>query len=144
MDLLAKELGMDPARFRLNNILKDGDENALGVPMRDVQARKTLEAALKAAGWGRRKSRPHYGRGIAMYERFTGAGPSWIVLTAETDGSFTLLTVSGDQGTGLRTVLCQTVAAEMGVPTERVRVVTPLTSTSASAAAAPPISAGTP
>ena len=42
-------------------------------------------------------------------------------LTAEADGTLTVFTVAGDQGTGLQTVLCQTVAAEMQVPYENVR-----------------------
>ncbi len=123
MDLLAQELKMDPAEFRLKNMLGEGEENAIGRRMEGVKARETLQAALNAAGWWKRKPKPNLGRGIGMYERFTGAGPSWIGLTAETDGTLTLLTVSGDQGTGLRTVLCQAVAAEMRVPIERVRVV---------------------
>jgi carbon-monoxide dehydrogenase large subunit len=122
MDLVAQELGMDPAEFRLKNIIGEGEENALGIRLQGVKARETLLAALDAAGWKKPKPGLHYGRGIAMYERFTGAGPGWVILTAELDGTFTLLTVSGDQGTGLRTVLCQTVAAEMSVPVERVRV----------------------
>ena len=32
-----------------------------------------------------------------------------------------VLTVAGDQGTGLQTILCQTVAAEMEVPYDAVR-----------------------
>lgn len=122
MDLLAKELGMDPAEFRLKNLIHEGEENALGVRLEGVKATETLQAALDAAGWKKRKPGPNYGRGIAMYERFTGAGQSWIILTAEADGTFTVLTVSGDQGTGLRTILCQTVAQEMGVPIQNVRV----------------------
>lgn len=123
MDLLARELGMDAAVFRLKNILADGEENALGVRMEGVKARATLQAALAAAGWKRPKPGPNFGRGIAMYERFTGAGPSFVILNAETDGSFSVLTVSSDQGTGLRTVLCQTVAEEMRVPIRSVRAV---------------------
>jgi CO/xanthine dehydrogenase Mo-binding subunit len=42
-------------------------------------------------------------------------------LTAEPDGTFTVFTVAGDQGTGLQTVLCQTVANEMEVPYDKVR-----------------------
>jgi xanthine dehydrogenase molybdenum-binding subunit len=42
-------------------------------------------------------------------------------LTAEADGTITVFTVAGDQGTGLQTILCQSVAAEMEVPYERVR-----------------------
>jgi CO/xanthine dehydrogenase Mo-binding subunit len=121
MDLIAKELGMDPAEFRMKNLVGEGDENALGKRWRGVKARETLQAALDAAGWKKPKPGPHYGRGLAMYERGTGAGKSWLVLTAERDGTFTVFTVSGDQGTGLRTVLCQTVAAEMDVPVDRVR-----------------------
>jgi CO/xanthine dehydrogenase Mo-binding subunit len=56
-----------------------------------------------------------------MYERGTGAGKVWVNLTAELDGTLTVFTVAGDQGTGLQTVLCQTVAAEMGVPYDHVR-----------------------
>jgi CO/xanthine dehydrogenase Mo-binding subunit len=123
MDMCARELKMDPAEFRLRNIIGEGEENALGLKLRGVKARETLQAALTAAGWKRPKPGPNYGRGIAMYERFTGAGPSWVTVTAEPDGNFTALTVSGDQGTGLRTILCQAVAQEMAVPIERVRVV---------------------
>ncbi|HWP60953.1 MAG TPA: xanthine dehydrogenase family protein molybdopterin-binding subunit [Candidatus Acidoferrales bacterium] len=121
MDLIAKELKMDPAEFRLKNIIGEGEENALGRSWRGVKARETLQAALAAAGWKKPKRGPYVGRGVAMYERGTGSGKAWIVLTAEADGSLTVFTVSGDQGTGLRTVLCQTVAAEMGVPVEKVR-----------------------
>jgi CO/xanthine dehydrogenase Mo-binding subunit len=123
IDLIARELGMDPGEFRLKNIIGEGEKNAIGERLQGVKARETLRAALDAAGWERPKPSPNYGRGIAMYERFTGAGPSWIILSAERDGTFTILTVSGDQGTGLRTVLCQTVAQEMGVPVHQVRVV---------------------
>jgi CO/xanthine dehydrogenase Mo-binding subunit len=123
MDLLARDLGMDPAEFRLKNILADGEENALGVRMEGVKARATLQAALDAAGWKRPKPGPNFGRGIGMYERFTGAGPSFVILNAETDGSFSVMTVISDQGTGLRTVLCQTVAEEMRVPIRIVRAV---------------------
>jgi len=111
MDLLAQELKMDPGEFRLKNMLGEGEENAIGRQMEGVKARETLQAALDAAGWRKRKGKPNFGYGIGMYERFTGAGPSWIGLTAETDGTLTLL-------------LCQAVAAEMSVPIERVRVVT--------------------
>jgi CO/xanthine dehydrogenase Mo-binding subunit len=121
MDLIAKKLGMDPAEFRLKNIIGEGEENALGKSWRGVKARETLQAALDAAGWKKPKPGANCGRGIAMYERGTGAGKVGIVVSAERDGSFTVFTVSGDQGTGLRTVLCQTAAAEMGVPVDQVR-----------------------
>ncbi len=119
MDLIARELKMDPARFRMINLVGEGEENALGKSWGGVKAKETLQAALKAARWKSPK-RVNVGRGVAMYERGTGAGKAWVQLTAEPEGTFTVFTVAGDQGTGLQTILCQTVAAEMGVPYEKV------------------------
>ena len=121
MDLIARELGMDPAEFRMKNLIGEGEENALGRKMTGVKARETLKAALDAAGWKKPKPGPNFGRGVAMYERATGAGKGWILVTAELDGTFTIFTVSGDQGTGLRTIMCQTLASEMDVPYDHVR-----------------------
>jgi CO/xanthine dehydrogenase Mo-binding subunit len=121
VDLVARELKMDPAKFRMINLVGEGEENALGKSWSGVKAKETLQAALDAAGWKTKKPSPNFGRGVAMYERGTGAGKAWVVLTAEADGSITVFTVAGDQGTGLQTILCQTVAAEMEVPYERVR-----------------------
>ncbi len=120
MDMIAKELKMDPAKFRMINLVGEGEENSLGKSWIGVKAKETLKAALDAAGWKSPK-RPNVGRGVAMYERGTGAGKVWVNLTAEADGTFTVFTVAGDQGTGLQTVLCQTVSNEMQVPYENVR-----------------------
>jgi len=120
MDLIAEELKMDPAKFRMMNLIGEVEVNALGKTWSGVKAKETLKAALDAAGWKSPK-RANVGRGVAMYERGTGAGKVWVNLTAEADGTLTVFTVAGDQGTGLQTVLCQTVAAEMQVPYEQVR-----------------------
>ncbi|HUF43644.1 MAG TPA: xanthine dehydrogenase family protein molybdopterin-binding subunit [Verrucomicrobiae bacterium] len=120
MDLIARELKMDPAKFRLINLVGEGEENALGKSWNGVKAKETLQAALKASQW-RSPKRANVGRGVAMYERGTGAGKAWVNLTAELEGTITVFTVAGDQGTGLQTILCQSVAAEMEVPYERVR-----------------------
>ncbi len=120
MDLIARELKMDPAKFRMINLVGEGEENALGKSWSGVKAKETLQSALREAGWKDPK-RANVGRGLAMYERGTGAGKVWVNLTAEVDGTLTVFTVAGDQGTGLQTVLCQTVAAEMQVPYESVR-----------------------
>ncbi|MDO8700093.1 MAG: xanthine dehydrogenase family protein molybdopterin-binding subunit, partial [Deltaproteobacteria bacterium] len=120
MDLVARELKMDPAKFRMINLVGEGEENALGKTWGGVKAKETLQAALNVAGW-RTPKRANFGRGVAMYERGTGAGKAWVNLTAELDGTITVFTVAGDQGTGLQTILCQTTAAEMGLPYEHVR-----------------------
>jgi len=146
-DLLAHELGMDPAEFRLRNMLNEGEVDAIGVTVRNMKAREVLEAALEAANWESQdpaaKPRPvpatpapdssarrrrgergtaTRGRGIAMFGRAIGGGPAGSVLTVETDGSLSVLSPTVDVGPGTHTIVRQMVAEEMGVPLDRVRV----------------------
>jgi CO/xanthine dehydrogenase Mo-binding subunit len=122
-DIIAQELGMDPAEFRLRNFLGEGEEDAVGHRLRNVRFRQVLQAALDAAQWKRSKSRPNYGRGIALSGRHISGGDTGLVLTAERDGSFTVLSPTIDQGSGTHTILRQLVAEQMMVPIEQVRVV---------------------
>jgi carbon-monoxide dehydrogenase large subunit len=121
-DLLAKELGMEPAEFRLKNLIGDGEEDAVGQRLHDVRFREVFEAALEAADW--KKPKPaHVGRGIALTARHISGGDTGLVLTAEADGGFTVLSPTVDQGSGTHTILRQLVAEEMRVPVDHVRVV---------------------
>jgi putative selenate reductase molybdopterin-binding subunit len=122
MDLIAQELGMDPGEFRLMNMLHEDDEDAVGRRLRGVRAREVLAAALKAGGWETPKPGPGYGRGIGVFGRQIGGGAGGAVVTAEADGTFTVVSPTVDVGTGTHTIVQQIVAAEMGVPVERVRV----------------------
>jgi CO/xanthine dehydrogenase Mo-binding subunit len=121
-DILARELGMDPAEFRLRNLIGEGEEDAIGQRLRSVRFREVLEAALDAAGWKQPKPRRNYGRGIALYGRHIGGGDTGVILAAESDGSFTVISPTFDQGAGTHTILRQLVAEEMRVPVEQVRV----------------------
>jgi CO/xanthine dehydrogenase Mo-binding subunit len=122
-DLIAKELGIDPAEFRLKNLLGEGEEDAVGHRLHDVRFREVLEGALEAAKWRRPKDRAHAGRGISLSARHISGGDTGLVLTAEVDGSFTVLSPTIDQGSGTHTILRQLVAEQMNVPVEIVRVV---------------------
>ncbi len=122
MDMIAKELDMDPAEFRLQNIIGEGEEDATGQALRSVQFREVLQAALDKARWKEYKPRPNRGRGIGLFGRHTGAGDSGIVLIAELDGTFTVISPTFDQGAGTHTILQQLVAEEMKVPVNSVRV----------------------
>src|SRR5947209_5184194 len=80
LDMVARELGLDPLEFRLRNVLDEGDEAPFGERWRDVAGRRTLAAAARAAGWDAPKP-PGVGRGIGMYERRPGGGRSNATLT---------------------------------------------------------------
>lgn len=143
-DLIAKELGLDPVEFRMRNILSEGEEDAVGNKLRGFKAREVLQAALKAVGWreGRlaealeagggddhpgpfESLREHptlRGRGVALFGRQIGGGAGGAILTAEADGTYTVISPTFDVGTGTHTIVRQMVAKEMGVPLDRVHV----------------------
>jgi len=118
-DILAKELGMDPAEFRLKNFLGEGEADAVGHELHHVRFREVLQGALDAAGW-RKAKKPNHGRGIALSGRHISGGDTGAVLSAGADG-FTILSPSIDQGSGTHTILRQLVADHMKVSIEQVR-----------------------
>jgi CO/xanthine dehydrogenase Mo-binding subunit len=122
MDMIARELGIDPLEFRLRNVLIDGDESPMGERWQHIRCRETLMAAAEAAAWTSPKP-PNVGRGIGMYERATGAfGTSGATLTVDADSTLTLVTGAADTGTGSFTVLGQMVAEELQAPLGEVVV----------------------
>ena len=52
-DIIAKELKMDPAEFRMKNFLGEGETDAVGQRLKDVRFREVLQGALDAAGWNK-------------------------------------------------------------------------------------------
>lgn len=121
-DLLAREVGIDPAEFRRMNLMSPGEEDAVGRPLRLVNVQPVLEAALETGRWGQPKDRPGHGRGVAIFGRQIGGGVAGAVLTAEADGTFTVVSPTVDIGTGTHTIEQQIVASELKVPLSHVRV----------------------
>jgi CO/xanthine dehydrogenase Mo-binding subunit len=121
MDMIAKELGLDPAEFRRRNLLTDGDRLANGHHLEHVRAKETLEAALKASDWSREKG-PWIGRGVAMTHRHIGVGFTNAHVRLETKGTVTLVIGLPDTGTGAHLVLRQVVAEVLGLSLDEVQV----------------------
>jgi CO/xanthine dehydrogenase Mo-binding subunit len=121
-DIIAKELKIDPAEFRMKNFLKEGETDAVGQALQDVRFREVLQGALDAAGWKKPKKRNH-GRGIALSGRHISGGDTGVILSAEGDGSYLIISPSIDQGSGTHTILRQLVADQMKVSFDQVRVV---------------------
>ena len=121
MDMIAAELGLDPAELRRRNLLKDGDHLANGHHLEHVRAQETLEAALEASHWSAPKG-PFIGRGVAMTHRHIGVGFTNARVRLETDGTVNLLIGLPDTGTGAHLVLRQIVAEVLGLAIEDVNV----------------------
>jgi CO/xanthine dehydrogenase Mo-binding subunit len=60
MDLIARELGLDPVDFRMKNLLHEGEAAPLGQKWEHIRARETLERAVEASSWGQPKPSPTY------------------------------------------------------------------------------------
>jgi carbon-monoxide dehydrogenase large subunit len=122
-DIIARELRMDPAEFRLRNLIGEGGEDAVGQRLRSVRFREVLQAALDTVGWKKSKPRPGCGQGIALFGRHIGGDDTGIILSAEPDATLTVTSPTLDQGAGTHTILRQLVAEEMQVPVQQVRVI---------------------
>jgi len=124
MDMIAKELELDPLEFRLKNVLQEGDKAPNGHQWHEIKAEQTLRAAAKAIGWGSRKPGRHVGRGLALFHHPTGVGTSSATINVEADGKVTVYSPTFDHGTGIHTIVCQIVAEELTLAPEQIRVVT--------------------
>ncbi len=153
MDIIARELGLDPLELRLKNALRDGDQFATGETVHDMHYERLLEDAAQAIDWRERESEkvravrsagveaarhslipslPHKARGRAITCVIKGTvTPSTSTAAAKLneDGSLSVLTSSVEMGQGAKTVLGQLAADEAGLPLERVLVSEPDTDT---------------
>ena len=147
VDRIAEDLGIDPLDFRLkNHVGPEGQPGERvtplhevvdtqpvegGVPFSSNGLRECLERGASAIGWRERRRDPpgdgsaiRRGMGMSMFVYRGGPGGRSIArMRLEDDGSVTLTTGIMDVGEGSLTVLAQVAAETLGVPYDRVRVV---------------------
>lgn len=121
MDIIAGELGMDPVAFRMKNLLDDGEPTPFGQKLKGIVVKETLKKALDTAGWIKPKGR-NIGRGVAVYERPSGAGKSGAAITIEAGGDVNVDLGVPDVGPGIHTVVQQIVSEVLDVPMACVHV----------------------
>src|SRR5262245_61333275 len=121
IDCVARQLGLDPLDFRLQNLIAEGHETPVGTRYQGMRAKETLEAAVAAAGYRTPKA-PHVGRGVAMGERPPAGGESHAAVTLNADGSVIVQTSIFEPGTGTYTILRQIVAEELHLPLSSIQV----------------------
>ncbi|MGH7928027.1 MAG: xanthine dehydrogenase family protein molybdopterin-binding subunit, partial [Candidatus Binatia bacterium] len=121
IDIIARELGMDPVDFRMKNLLNAGDATPFGQKLQGIVVRETLKQALDVSGWKKPKAR-NTGRGLAVYERPSGAGKSGATITIDSDGGVVVNLGVPDVGPGIHTVVQQIVSEVLDLPRERVKI----------------------
>src|SRR6476646_9992126 len=142
MDMLARELKMDPADVRRKNFIKPDKfpfATQMGAVYDSGDYEKALVLALKAAGWDRLKAERDAARaqgrlvglGLSMYVEVCGLGPSSALptggwehsqVTIERDGRISASTGASPHGQGNETTFAQMLADQFGVPFEHVTI----------------------
>ena len=142
MDMLARELGMDPADVRRRNCIPPDRfpfRTETGAVYDSGNYAGALDRALEAAGWEQLKSERDAARaggrivglGLSMYVEVCGMGPSRSVwaggwehaqVTVERDGRISATTGASPHGQGNETTFAQMLADQFGVPMDHVTI----------------------
>jgi carbon-monoxide dehydrogenase large subunit len=142
MDMLARELNMDPAEVRRKNFIPKDQfpfTTQMGAIYDSGDYEKALDRALKNANWTELKKERDaakaqgrlVGLGLAMYVEVCGIGPSASLptggwehsqVTIERDGRISATTGASPHGQGNETTFAQMLADQFGVPLEHVTI----------------------
>ena len=137
MDKLAKKIGKDPFELRKQNALELNDETITGQKLnQSFGLRKVIDEAFEKSGWAekRKKYGFHNGEGdkrkgigvsTIFYGVGLGAGGKYIARAGAyvevfVDGTVSFAVGTTEMGQGMRTVLSQICAEEIGVSLEDI------------------------
>src|SRR5438093_6413905 len=146
IDLVARDLGLDPAEARRRNLVRPGDlpyTSATGNVFDSGSYQAALARLLEVAGYARlrreqaaaRAEGRHVGLGLACFVELTGPGAQFYgvggapisgqegtTLRLEPGGAITALVGVTNQGQGTHTALAQIIADVLDVPLDDVAV----------------------
>jgi aerobic carbon-monoxide dehydrogenase large subunit len=135
LDMLAAELGIDPAEIRRRNFIPPEAfpyRTPTGASYDSGDPGRALDIALRAAGYPRLRQEQaaragrgetwQLGIGISSYVEVTGWGSEFASVEAGDQGTFMVLTGTSPQGQGHETAWAQIVADTLGVPFDAVTV----------------------
>jgi len=138
MDLVARELGLDPAEVRRRNLIPPDafpHTTASGASYDSGDYGAALDMVLRLAGYEELRAEQAkrraagdplaLGIGVSTYVEVTGAipTPEFASVEVHMDGSVTAVTGTVPHGQGHETAFAQIVSATLGVPMEAVKVV---------------------
>jgi CO/xanthine dehydrogenase Mo-binding subunit len=129
MDLIARDLGIDPLDLRERNAIRPGEVDITGQPWHGTDGVELLARLRKFSaydttlpkrdGIGARGG----GFGIALGVRHVGRGRASMLLRVVEGGRVELRTGVSDQGGGAHTLFQRIVATELALPLDSVAVV---------------------
>lgn len=134
MDILAREIGIDPADMRLRNALEPNSRTANDLRVTSYGYPECIRKVVERSGWNEKKGKLPYGKGIGIAGSHYVSGAanaiirskmphSNVMLKLDIDGGVTIYTGTAEIGQGSDTIQVQIVAEELGIGLERVRIV---------------------
>lgn len=136
MDLLAAELGMEPAELRRRNLIPPDAfpyRTAAGTTYDTGDYELALDEALRLAGYEdlrreqaerrARGDRVQLGIGLSTYVEMSGYASEFGGVEVDADGTVTVLTGTSPHGQGHETAFAQIASGILGVPFEEVHVI---------------------
>lgn len=148
VEAAAKTIGMDPVEFRRKNFHPDDSypaKSALGIPFENLSHEESMTKlvdamdyeALKADRDAKRKEGIYRGIGFASFievtnpsAAFYGVGGARIsaqdgaTMRLDAKGNVYVATGATEQGQGMEAVISQVAATAVGVPPERLKIIT--------------------
>ena len=121
MDLVAKQLGIDPVTFRNLNLMQAGEQSPTGQVITRIEAKQTLQSVVDASGYYKRKAK-NVGRGIAVTQWIPNGGEGYVFIEIDQDSHVTISSPCLDQGSGTYTIMCEIVAEELKIPLHLIHV----------------------
>jgi CO/xanthine dehydrogenase Mo-binding subunit len=121
IDMIAREMGIDPLEFRRRNAMREGDTDIDGRPHHDANGLRVLEAFREHVDWNRKRE-PGRGHGIAFTARHIGGGKTSLRLGLLPGGIVDVRTGCTEVGVGMLTMTQRVVAQVLEIDPSRVRV----------------------
>ncbi len=122
MDEMARELGLDPLQFRLQNAIETGDPMPDGTPWPSVGLKACLERISAHPLWQNRQSvTDHRGIGLSIGGWPGAMVPAAAVCRADSDGTIYIQIGSVDIS-GSNTGLAVLAAETLGVSVEKIKI----------------------
>jgi len=118
IDLVAREIGIDPIEFRLKNAAKEGTKAAYGPVFGPVGLVESLEAIRDHPNY-KAKLGPNQGRGIASGFWFNIGGETCVTMNVNEDGSVALMVGNPDIG-GSRASMVLMAAEALQVAPDKI------------------------
>ncbi len=123
MDMIAKELAIDPIELRLKNGVREGDFLPSGSSVSDSFFLEIVKKAGEAIGFNEPRKK-NCGKGIAACIWSNRPEESYVHIKLNEDSTISVFTGISDL-TGTRTVLKQIVAEELNIDPDMISVMVP-------------------